>query len=83
VLSVDVDNVSLTCALTRMGDVELDDEKGRGGLGFSRIDLASTVQGVADDNQQVFFCGSGEVSKRLKALCGGRGLHFTGAAVEN
>jgi hypothetical protein len=84
VLSGALSNVSLTCALTRAGDVELDDKTGKGGgLEFSRIDLKKTVEAIADDRQQVFFCGSGEVSRRLGESCRNRGVQFTGAAVEN
>ena len=84
VLCGSVNNVSLTCALTRMGDIELDDKTGKGGgLEFSRINLDETVSSIKDDRQQVFFCGSGEVSKRLRVACGKRGLKFTGSAVEN
>ena len=79
VLCGSVNNVSLTCALTRMGDIELDDKTGKGGgLEFSRINLDETVSSIKDDRQQVFFCGSGEVSKRLRVACGKRGLKFTG-----
>ena len=68
ILCGSVNNVSLTCALTRMGDVELDDRTGKGGgLEFSRINLDDTVTSIEDDREQVFFCGSGVVSKRLRA----------------
>ena len=84
VLCGSVSNVSLTCALTRIGEVELEDKSGKGGgLEFSRIDLDETVREIDDDRQQVFFCGSGVVSRRLRGACERRGLKFTGSAVEN
>jgi hypothetical protein len=76
-------NVSMTCALTRQDEMELEDCTGKGGgLDFSRIDLDATVASVTDDREQVFFCGSGAVSARLNKACATRGLKFVGAAVE-
>jgi len=48
----------------------------------SRVNIRTSILETKDDRTQVFFCGSGAVSKVVAKACATRGLFFVGAAVE-
>ena len=79
-----VPGLQVSAALTRVEDeVDLEDPKGKGGLSFDRIDLNATIDGLADDDTRVYFCGAGAVSRVLSRACARRGVRFVGSTVES